>query len=75
MFGDKQTEAHLLLFGWFNLERHTMVKGKASQDDPNLKEYWERREKKKVKTLNNQSLILVAALMLEGFGEVAMSGV
>ena len=52
-----------------------MVKGKASQDDSNLKEYWERREKKKVKTLNNQSLILVAALMLEGFGEVAMSGV
>ncbi len=51
VFGDKQTGYHLLKFGWFNIQRHTLVKGRASIDDPNLKEYWEKREKAKVSEL------------------------
>lgn len=51
VFGDKQTRQHLLKFSWFNIKRHTIVKADASPDDPNLKEYWEERRKKKVSSL------------------------
>lgn len=51
VFGDKRTGIHLLKFGWNKIERHTLVKGKASPDDPNLKDYWEKREKAKAKEL------------------------
>lgn len=43
VFGNKQTGAHLLKFRWFNIERHTLVRGKASPDDPDLQEYWAAR--------------------------------
>lgn len=51
VFGDKQTGYHLLRFVWFNIERHTLVRGTASKDDPNLKEYWVKREKAKANEL------------------------
>ncbi|NES20633.1 MAG: group II intron reverse transcriptase/maturase [Symploca sp. SIO3E6] len=47
VFGDKQTGQYLLKFSWFNIIRHTMVKGDASPDDPNLQVYWENRRKRK----------------------------
>src|SRR5205085_11820654 len=40
VFGDKQTGNYLLKFAWFPIRRHIMVKGKASPDDSDLKEYW-----------------------------------
>jgi RNA-directed DNA polymerase len=43
-FGDKQTGAYLLKFNWFPIERHTLVKGRASPDDPRLKDYWTKRQ-------------------------------
>lgn len=44
VFGDKRTGAYLLKFGWFKIIRHIMVRGKASPDDPSLREYrWARR--------------------------------
>jgi RNA-directed DNA polymerase len=43
-FGDKRTGAYLLKFKWFKIERHIMVKGTASPDDPNLRKYWAKRE-------------------------------
>ena len=51
VFGDKTTGLHLLKFSWFKIERHILVKGKSSRDDPNLKSYWQDREKAKSKSL------------------------
>lgn len=58
VFGDKQTGGYLLKFRWFPIERHTLVKGTASPDDPRLKDYWAKRQAAKAKdlTLSNQKL-------------------
>jgi RNA-directed DNA polymerase len=50
-FGDKQTGGYLLRFSWFPIERHTLVKGAASPDDPRLIDYWTKRQAKNVKDL------------------------
>lgn len=57
-FGDKQTGAYLLKFSWFPIERHTLVKGRASPDDPRLKDYWTKRQAAKAGdlTLSKQKL-------------------
>src|SRR6266567_2364274 len=44
VFGDKQTGALLLKFSWFPIERHVLVKGKSSPDDPALRNYWRKRQ-------------------------------
>jgi RNA-directed DNA polymerase len=51
VFGDKQTGGYLLKFRWFPIERHTLVKGTASPDDPRLKTYWAKRQAAKAKDL------------------------
>jgi RNA-directed DNA polymerase len=51
VFGDKQTGAYLLKFSWFPIERHTLVKGTSSPDDPCLKDYWMKRQAAKAKDL------------------------
>ena len=51
VFGDKPSGQHLLKFQWFPIERHVLVKGGASADDPNLKEYWKQRNAAKTKDL------------------------
>ena len=51
VFGDKQKRLHLLTFSWFNIERHVLVKGRASPDDPNMREYWQKRNAVKAKDL------------------------
>jgi RNA-directed DNA polymerase len=58
VFGDKQTGAYLLKFSWFPIERHTLVKGMSSPDDPRLKDYWRKRQAAKAKdlTLSQQKL-------------------
>lgn len=43
VFGDKGTGAYLLKFAWFPIERHILVKGTASPDDPALRDYWDTR--------------------------------
>jgi RNA-directed DNA polymerase len=50
-FGDKQTGGYLLKFAWFPIERHVLVKGTASPDDPRIKEYWKKRQQAKAKDL------------------------
>ncbi len=37
---------------WIKIERHNMVKFKNSPDDPTLKEYWEKRDRKVFDTEN-----------------------
>jgi RNA-directed DNA polymerase len=44
LFRDETTGMELLKFGWFPIEKHILVKGTASPDDPSLKEYWEARQ-------------------------------
>lgn len=51
VFGDKRTGQILLKFGWFPIERHILVRGTASPDDPKLSDYWQWREKAKAKDL------------------------
>lgn len=58
VFGSKESNKHLLKFMWFNIERHTQIKGTSSPDDPELRQYWIKREKSKFKTLepSNQKI-------------------
>lgn len=51
VFGDKDSGIHLLKFSWFSIRRHTLVKGRASPDDPNLRDYWHQRQQVKTKDL------------------------
>ena len=53
VFGDKQTGAYLLKFGWFPIARHVLVKGTSSPDDPQLRSYWMKRQAAKAKDLTN----------------------
>jgi len=58
VFGDKQAGAYLLKFAWFPIERHTLVKGTASPDDPTLREYWTNRTLNKNKELKSKHRLL-----------------
>jgi RNA-directed DNA polymerase len=51
VFGDKQTGWYLLKLSWFPIERHTLVKGRSSPDDPALRDYWQKRQAAKAKDL------------------------
>jgi RNA-directed DNA polymerase len=51
VFGDKHTGIVLLKFSWFNIQRHVVIKGTASPDNPALIEYWEERQKRKARSL------------------------
>ena len=44
-----QEHPYLLRFRWTNIERHVMVKGTNSPDDPNLRDYWNERRRAKAK--------------------------
>ena len=59
VFGDKRTGGYLLKFSWFPIERHTLVKGTSSPDDPRLKDYWAKRQAAKAKdlTFSKQQLV------------------
>ncbi len=50
VFGNKQTGAYLLKFSWFKIERHILVRGKSSPDDPKLRDYWIKRQAAKTKS-------------------------
>ena len=43
VFGDKNTGRYLLQYSWFPIDRHILVKGRASPDDPTLRDYWKKR--------------------------------
>lgn len=53
-FGRAGQHPHLLKFSWTNIERHVMVKGTYSPDDPNLRDYWNQRRRAKAKTAKSQ---------------------
>ena len=45
-FGDKNSGAFMLRFNWFKIQRHPMVTKTYSPDDPSLRDYWEKRQRK-----------------------------
>jgi RNA-directed DNA polymerase len=51
VFGDKETGFILHKFSWTSIQRHAMVTGTNSPDDPALQDYWHNRELSKIKTL------------------------
>jgi RNA-directed DNA polymerase len=46
VFGDRDTGAYMPKPAWTDIVRHTLVKGRASPDDPDLTEYWAQRRRK-----------------------------
>jgi RNA-directed DNA polymerase len=52
VFGDKRTGRYLLKFSWFKIERHELVRGTSSPDDPDLRGYWWERQKVNAKHLS-----------------------
>jgi RNA-directed DNA polymerase len=61
VFGDKQTGRYLLKFNWFKIERHILVRGTASPDDPSLKDYWWSRKKVNMRDLSDSDMRMVEA--------------
>ena len=51
VFGNKDNGAYLLKFKWFKIERHVIVRGTASPDDPTLRAYWATRQRARVRSL------------------------
>ena len=51
VFGDTRTGAFLLKFRWFPIQRHILVPGTASPDDPTLRDYWAARAMARAKDL------------------------
>ena len=59
VFGDRDSGAYLVKFSWTGIERHVMVKGAASPDDPALASYWAQRRKKVKPPLDRYTLSLL----------------
>lgn len=61
VFGEKRTDnkcSYLLKLNWTPIERHVLVKGTASPDDPTLKEYWINRQRRKTSDLSTRQRFL-----------------
>src|ERR1700677_3538731 len=58
VFGDRQSGGHLK-FAWTSIDRHVMVKGGASPDDPALTDYWAGRRQRSKPPLDNYTLGLL----------------
>jgi RNA-directed DNA polymerase len=56
VFGDKHSGRYLLKFSWFKIERHILVRGTSSPDDPDLRDYWWERQKVNSKHLSVEDL-------------------
>jgi len=52
VFGDKDTGMHLPKLSWCKIERHVMVKGNHSPDNPSQRAYWNERRNLKIKNAN-----------------------
>jgi RNA-directed DNA polymerase len=61
VFGDKHSGHYLQKFSWFKIVRHEMVRGKASPDDPSLREYWWKRKKVNIRHLSDGDFRLAEA--------------
>ncbi len=60
VFGDRETGAHLPNPAWTDIVRHTLVKGRASTDDPDLTRYWAQRRRKVKPPLDSYTVRLLS---------------
>ncbi len=61
VFGDRDSGAYMLRFGWTKIVRHQIVTGTASPDDPALTEYWAERRRKTPLPIDKTSQWLIKA--------------
>ena len=59
VFGDRDSGGHLVKFSWTRIDRHVMVKGAASPDDPALADYWANRRQRSKPPLDDYTLSLL----------------
>ena len=76
VFGDKQTGAFLWKYSWFPIERHALVRGRSSKDDPMLADYWAARERAKATTLKPSARTVARAqnCLCDVCGESLLNG-
>jgi len=60
VFGDRDTGAYLPNPAWTDIVRHTLVKGRASVDDPDLTRYWAQRRRKVKPPLDSYTVRLMS---------------
>ena len=60
VFGDRATGIHLPKPSWTEIKRHTVVKGGASVDDPDLIRYWTERRRKVKPPLDSYTVRLLS---------------
>ena len=60
VFGDRATGAYLPNPAWTDIVRHTLVKGRASVDDPDLTRYWAQRRRKVKPPLDSYTVRLLS---------------
>jgi len=60
VFGDHDSGAYLVKFSWTAIQRHVLVKGAASPDDPALAGYWAERRTKVKPPLDKYTLHLLS---------------
>lgn len=61
VFGSRVSGAYLYKFNWTRIERHVLVKGGNSVDDPTLTDYWASRRKKNIPATIDRTSITLAA--------------
>jgi RNA-directed DNA polymerase len=61
VFGDRDSGAYMLRFGWTKIVRHQIVTGTASPDDPDLTAYWAERRRKTPVPIDRTSQWLIKA--------------
>jgi RNA-directed DNA polymerase len=59
VFGHRESGGHLVKFSWTSIDRHVMVKGGASPDDPALADYWANRRRRSKPPLDEYTLGLL----------------
>ncbi len=50
VFGNKKSGNYIIKFAWTKIQRHSLVSKRSSPDDPSLRKYWEKRNKKSNKS-------------------------
>jgi RNA-directed DNA polymerase len=60
VFGDRDTGAYLPNPAWTDIVRHTLVKGRASPDDPDLTRYWAQRRRRVKPPLDSYTVRLLS---------------
>ena len=59
VFGDRDSGAYLVKFSWTAIQRHVLVTGAASPDDPALAQYWATRRNKVKPPIDRYTLRLL----------------